>query len=349
MKQDMKVAVLTEPCKIAIKNAPIPQAGAGEVLVKIDAMGICGSDLHFFMHGRLGAAQIVGERILGHEICATVVSCEPGADGLREGDRVALNPTRACGHCSYCRAGKENLCTAGIPKFLGNAYTDGGAREYFVSPRDRVYKLPQSCPVERAVLLEPFSVALNAALLAKPEPGHTAVVIGAGCIGLMTLLALHCKGIHDVVMIDLVNSRLEKALELGAAKTIDASCCDAVAAVMEYTRGQGADVVIETVGSNITQAQTIPLLKKGGNIVMVGMSSATEVGMDINTLLRKAGTLHTVFRFANEFETAVKIVTEQQIQLEKVITHRFELQNMQQAFEVSTKQKDQVIKAIIAI
>lgn len=343
----MKVARLIQPRQIILEDAERPSCGKDEILVHIDAIGICGSDLHFFTDFHLGSARIEGTRVLGHEVCGTVVDFGTDVTGISKGDRVALDPTRGCGHCQFCRSGRENLCTTGAPQFLGNAYTDGAMQEYFVSPANKAFRLPSDCPPERACLLEPFSVALHAVRRAAPAYGDSAVILGSGCIGLMCVLALKEHGIQDITVVDLVESRLEKAKELGATRVINGGRADTVETVLRQTGGEGANLILETAGSRFTQAQSIPMLKKGGTIVLVGMSSEESVALDINTLLRKEGKLFTVFRFTTEFAIAATQVGRYGTPLEAVVSNRYPLSEVQCAFEESIANKDQIIKAVI--
>ena len=337
----MKAAVLTSPGKIEIQDRPIPKYNEDEVLVHVDCMGICGSDLHFFSDFHIGVARIEGTRILGHEVCGTVVQAGNNVKSLKPGDKVALDPTRGCGQCEFCRSGRENLCTTGSPQYLGNAYTDGAMQEYFACPASKAYLLPEDCPPERACLLEPFSVALHAVKRAKMEYGDTVVVLGAGSIGLMTVLALKEQGVKDITVVDLVKSRLDKARECGATSIINGAETDTVQEVMRLTGGKGVSRVFETAGSK--------LIKKGGTIIMVGMSSAESIGLDINTLLRKEGDILTVFRFTTELLTAAEYVGKHGTQLEKIISHSYGLDESQRAFEESLALKEQIIKAVIRI
>ena len=345
----MKAAVLIRPKEFQIEDRPIPTYSEDEILVHIDGVGICGSDLHFYSDFHIGSARIEGTRILGHEVCGTVVKTGKNVTGFHPGDHVALDPTRGCGQCEYCRSGRENLCEKGSPKFLGNAYTDGAMQEYFVSTETRTFLLPKDCPVERACLLEPFSVALHAVWSAMEEFGNTALVLGAGCIGLMTVLALQERGIKDIVVVDLVEARLAKAKELGAAVTINAKEKNTEDEIAALTNGKGIDLVFETAGSSFTQQQSVRLLKKGGRIVMVGMSSAESIAIDLNTLLRKEGKIFTVFRFTTEFSKAAGMIQRRDIPLEKVVSNIYSLEEVQKAFEDSINHKEEIIKAVIRI
>lgn len=343
----MKAVVLTKPGTITIEEREIPPYGEDEILVHMDAVGICGSDLHFFTDFQIGSAKIEQTRILGHEACGTVAGVGDSVSHLNVGERVVLDPTRGCGVCKRCRSGLENLCDFGAPKFLGNAYTDGAMQEYFVVPAKKAYPLPKDCPTERACLMEPFSVALHAVEKASVRYGDKAVILGAGCIGLMTVLALKEQGVREIAVVDLVDKRLKKAEELGAELVFHANHCDVKKEILEYTDGEGADLVFETAGSSFTQAQTISLLGKGGRIVMVGMSSARSVPLDLNMLLRKEGRIDTVFRFTTEFLTAAQMVSRRHTPLEKVITHKYSYREAQKAFADSVEHKGEVIKAVI--
>ena len=343
----MKAVVLTKPKTIKIEEREYPICGEDEALVRIDAVGICGSDLHFFSDFRIGSAKIEKTRILGHEACGTVVEVGRRVSHIKPGERVALDPTRGCGVCRHCRSGLEHLCDLGAPRFLGNAYTDGVMQEYVAVPASRACPLPKDCPVERACLIEPFSVALHAAGKPSIHYGDRAVILGAGCIGLMLLFALREHGVRDIAVVDLVDARLRKAEGLGASLVLNAGACDVNKRILEYTEGEGMDLVFETAGSSFTQTQTVELLGKGGRIVLVGMSGAPSAPMDLNTLLRKEGTIYTVFRFTTEFLTAARMVCRHGTKLEQVITHRYPCEEAQKAFEDCMEHKDEVIKAVV--
>lgn len=343
----MKAVVLTNPKNIKIEEYPSPRYSDDDILVRIDAVGICGSDLHFFSDFHIGSAKIENKRILGHEVCGTVVEVGRNVSHFKVGERVALDPTRGCGICRHCRSGLENLCESGSAKFLGNAFTDGAMQEYFAVPASKAYPLPDNCPIERACLIEPFSVALHAVGKASIHYGDKAVILGAGCIGLMVVLALRECGICDIAVVDLVDARLKKAKELGASLVLNAKKCDVNKIILEYTDGEGADLIFETAGSSYTQAQTIQLLKKGGRIVMVGMSSDPSIALDLNMLLRKEGTIYTVFRFTTEFLVATQMISIHEIPLEKIVTNTYSFIETQKAFEDCVRHKDEIIKAII--
>ncbi|WHH56837.1 alcohol dehydrogenase catalytic domain-containing protein [Petroclostridium sp. X23] len=345
----MKAAVLTKVGCIEIMEHEIPQISDDEVLVHVEYVGVCGSDLHFFAEGGIGAAKIQEPRILGHEACGRVEKVGKNVTDLKEGDNVVLDPGLSCGKCHYCRTGRYNLCTYALKWFLGNPWTDGAFREYMAYPADRTYKLPDSIPKIRAALIEPYCVALHAVERSAAGYGQNAVVLGAGCIGLMTLMALKAHGINEIIVVDVIESRLAKAVELGASHIINAAKENPVEKLKELTEDIGVDLVFETSGSIQAQAQTVEYLKKGGTITFVGFSSGQLVNYDISTLMRKEANIATVFRFANQHKKAIEQLADNPIELEKIMPQIYKLDNIQQAIEENIRDKDKVIKCVIEI
>lgn len=345
----MKTAVLTGKREIQIREKQVEEPGDKDVLVKVNGVGLCGSDLHFYTDGRIGSAVIKGERILGHEVCGRIERTGRSVTNLKTGDLVVLDPSRGCQQCEDCRSGRENLCRDGSRRFLGNAYSDGAMQEYVVSPASHTFKINEGCPVERAVLTEPLSVALHAVNQAQVSYGDCAVVLGVGCIGLMVITALKEKGVSRIIAIDLEKERLHMAAEFGAETVICPQETDPIETVLKVTGGDGAELVIETAGSTITQAQTISYVKRGGQIILVGMAPGKPVQMDLDSLIRKEGTLKTVFRFRSEFMQAVRIMNAKEPPLEDMVTVYQGWEQLQQAFEEASSGKKGMIKAVIKL
>ena len=345
----MKAAVLVKTGRIEIQEREIPQISDDEVLVRVEFAGICGSDLHFFDKGRIGVNKIEEPRVLGHEASGTIEKVGRNVTNLKVGDSVVIDPGPSCGQCHYCRTGKYNLCTYATRHFLGNPWTDGTFQEYMAYPSNRIYKLPGNISKMRAALIEPYSVALQAVERSGAKYGQDAIVLGSGSIGLMITMALKAHGINRITVVDIINDRLNKALEVGATNVINAANENSIEKVMELTGNQGVDLVFETAGSPQTQAQTVAYLKKAGTITFVGFNSGEPIGFDISTLMRKEGNITTVFRFANQFEKALEQLEASPIELERIVSHVYKLDNIQQALEVNMKEKDKVIKAMIEI
>jgi len=345
----MKAAVLKEKGVIEIEDRPAPLVGDDDVLVKIDYVGICGSDLHFYHEGGIGVAKIYEPRVLGHEPVGHVVSFGANVSGFKEGDSVVLEPGIGCGHCEYCRTGHYNVCQTAVHKFLGNPWTDGVFQEFIAYPQHYVYKIPDDFPKLRAVMIEPYVVALHAVERSKAHYGQNAIVIGAGCIGIMTSIALRAHGINEIFITDIVESRLAKACEFGRVIPINALNEDPIQTVLKMTNNEGVDLVFETAGNLRTQAQTVNYVRKTGMITFVGFSSGQLVEFDISTLMRKEANIATVFRYANQHKKAIRQLIANPIELEKIVSHVYPLEELKGALDENLSDKENVIKAVIKI
>ena len=256
----MKTAVMTDIRKVRIEEREKPVPKEGEVLVKVEYVGICGSDLHYYESGRIGNFIVEPPFVLGHEAGGTVVEVGSGVTHLKAGDRVALEPGKTCGHCEHCKAGKYNLCEDVI--FFATPPVDGVFQEYVAHEAGLCFKLPDNVSTLEGALVEPLSVGLHAAMQGGAHIGQTAVVTGAGCIGLVSLLALKAMGVSRVIVVDVIEKRLQKAKELGADYVINGKEQDTVAEIKRLTEGKGCDLSIETAGTQITASQLIQASKR---------------------------------------------------------------------------------------
>ena len=279
----MKTAVMTDIRKVRIEEREKPVPKEGEVLVKVEYVGICGSDLHYYESGRIGNFIVEPPFVLGHEAGGTVVEVGSGVTHLKAGDRVALEPGKTCGHCEHCKAGKYNLCEDVI--FFATPPVDGVFQEYVAHEAGLCFKLPDNVSTLEGALVEPLSVGLHAAMQGGAHIGQTAVVTGAGCIGLVSLLALKAMGVSRVIVVDVIEKRLQKAKELGADYVINGKEQDTVAEIKRLTEGKGCDLSIETAGTQITASQLIQASKKGATIVFVGYSASGEMTLPIGMAL----------------------------------------------------------------
>ena len=261
MEGTMKVAVMEGINKIGFTEAPIPTPKADEVLVKLDYVGICGSDLHYYETGAIGNFIVEPPFILGHEPGGVVVEVGENVTHLKVGDKVALEPGKTCGHCEFCKQGKYNLCPDVI--FFATPPVDGVFQEYVAHEADLCFKLPENVSTMEGALIEPLAVGFHAANQGDAKLGQKAVVMGAGCIGLVSMMALKAKGVSEVYVVDIMDKRLEKAMELGATGVINGMKEDVLERVKELTGGLGTDLVIETAGTEITTRQAINIAKKG--------------------------------------------------------------------------------------
>ena len=239
MEGMMKVAVMNGIGKMGFEERPIPKPAANEVLVKLEYVGICGSDLHYYESGRIGDYIVKPPFVLGHEPGGTVVEVGSAVTHLKVGDRVALEPGKTCGHCEFCRTGRYNLCPDVI--FFATPPVDGVFQEYVAHEADLCFKLPDNVSTLEGALIEPLAVGFHAANQGGAQAGQVAVVSGSGCIGLVSMMALKAKGVSKVYVIDIMQKRLDKAMELGATGVINSTQTDPVEEIFKLTGGKGCD------------------------------------------------------------------------------------------------------------
>ncbi|SMP69224.1 NAD(P)-dependent alcohol dehydrogenase [Anoxynatronum buryatiense] len=347
MSEKMKVAVMTALNELEMQERDVPTPQADEVLVKVDYVGICGSDLHYLEHGRIGNFIVEYPFVLGHEVGGTVVALGDEVKHLQVNDRVALEPQITCGECEFCKSGKYNLCSDVV--FFATPPVDGVFQEYVAHKANLCFKLPENVSTMEGALMEPLSVGLHAVFQGGATIGQTAVVTGTGCIGLTSMLALKAMGVSTVIVVDLVDQRLEKAKELGADYTINGKNEDTVRRIFEITGGKGFDIGIETAGSEITTRQLIESAKKGANLVLVGYSPTGEETLPIGMALDKELTFKTVFRYRNSYPTAINAVSSGDINVKDIVTHTYDFEDIKTALSDAINKKDEVVKAVVRI
>lgn len=349
MIQYQKAAFMRGTGRMAIREIPVPEAREKEVLVKLEYVGICGSDVHYYHTGRCGAFEVNLEEdfMLGHECAGTVVKTGPGAERLKPGDRVALEPGIPCGKCEFCKSGHYNLCPD--VQFLATPPVQGCYEEYIAFPEDMCFLLPENVSTLEGALIEPLSVGFYAADQGSVGVGDTAVILGSGCIGLVTLLACKARGAGKIIVADLVDARLEKARELGADHVINSGKMDIIEAIGSITGGRGGDVVFETAGAPATIAQTPFAVRRGGRIVLVGMSSQPEINYNFAQIMDKEAEIKSVFRYRNMYPKAIAAVAGGAVDVKKVVTHQYDLERVQEAFDEAVNNKTDLVKAVIRI
>lgn len=347
MEGKMKVAVMLGIGKMGFEERQIPKVKDNEVLVKLEYVGICGSDLHYYETGAIGDYVVEPPFVLGHEPGGTVVEVGNQVKHLNVGDRVALEPGKTCGHCEFCKTGRYNLCQDVI--FFATPPVDGVFQEYVAHDADLCFKLPDHVSTVEGALIEPLAVGFHAAIQGEARAGQTAVVMGAGCIGLVTMMALKAMGVSKVYVVDIMEKRLKKALELGADGVINGSMQQVVEEVYKLTGGQGCDLVVETAGTQITTIQSIHMAKKGAVVVLVGYSKSGEMTLPMSLALDKELTFKTVFRYRHIYPMAIDAVAAGKVNLKGIVTDVFELDEVQKAMDYSVNHKEDVVKAVIKI
>ena len=347
MEGNMKVAVMEDIGRIEIEERPIPQPKDNEVLIKIGYVGICGSDVHYFETGAIGDFVVKPPFVLGHEAAGTVIAAGKDVKNLKVGDRVAMEPGKTCGHCEFCRTGRYNLCPD--VQFFATPPVDGVFQEYVAYDADMCFRLPDNVSLMEGALIEPLAVGFHAANQGGAHIGQKAVVFGSGCIGLMCMLALKAEGVTEVYVVDVIDSRLEKAARLGATAVVNSSREDAIRRIAELAGGNGVDLAIDTAGADVTVNQAIRMVKPGGTIVCVGYSRSGQVTMDMSVALNKEITFRTVFRYRHIYPMAIAAVSSGLINLRNVVTDTFTLDEIQEAMMKSVNDKVNIVKAVIEV
>jgi L-iditol 2-dehydrogenase len=308
----MKAMVFAGPREMPLEERADPVPASGTVVVAIRASGICGSDVHGF----LGAT---GRRrpgiVMGHEAAGDVIEVGPGVTSVRAGDRVVLKSILVCGECDRCRSGKPNLCAE--RQGMGMHF-DGAYAELIAVPEKLLVPLPDTLNYEEGAIVEPLAVAMHAVSITPFSPMDFVVVVGAGPIGLLTLLAARLRGAGSIVVTDRNPHRLEVARLLGAELTVDVESTDPVAAVMAATGGRGADVVFEAVGINATVAQSLAVARAGAQVTLIG-NSAPLVELPMQDLVTRELTLRGSYGFCDEFEQAADALAARSIDVRPLI------------------------------
>lgn len=345
MKDKMKAAIMTEIKKIEFTEILVPEPKDNEVLVEIEAVGVCGSDIHYYEHGRIGNFIVEPPFILGHEAAGIVVKTGKNVTHLSVGDRVAMEPGKTCGECEFCKTGRYNLCEKVI--FFATPPVQGVFTEYVAHEAALCFKLPTNMNAVEGALIEPLAVGFHAVRQAGAQIGQTAVVMGSGCIGLVSLLALKAVGVTKVIVVDIVDKRLEKAKELGADKVINGRKEDTVAEIMKYTAGKGFDVAIEAAGTEITSGQLIQSAKKGATIVFVGYGASDKMALPINMALDKELTMKTIFRYRNIYPLAIDAVSSGKISIKDIVTNSYKFDETDKAMAECAENKQDIVKGVI--
>lgn len=345
MSKMMKVAVMTGNNQVELTQRPVPVPADDEALIKLEYVGVCGSDLHIYEH--FWGKSVNEPYVLGHEAAGTVVEVGSKVTNLKPGDRVALEPGKTCGKCEFCKSGRYNLCPDVI--FFATPPVPGVFQEYVAHEADLCFKLPENVSTLEGALIEPLAVGFHAANQGGAHPGQTAVVTGAGCIGLVSMMALKICGVSKIYVLDVMANRLETAMKLGATGVINAATEDEVAKVKELTGGAGADLVIDTAGVDATVNQAIEYAKKGSTIVLVGYNAAGTMNIKSTLLTDKEITLKTVFRYRNIYPMAIESVAAGLVDLKGIVSNIYPLDDIQNGLQASVKNKANLVKAVIKI
>jgi L-iditol 2-dehydrogenase len=344
----MKAAFLSGLRQIEIGDAPEPQlTGSHDVLLRVDAVGVCGSDVHYYRTGRIGTAVVKFPFVMGHEFAGTIEKTGDEVRELHPGQRVAVDPLVACGDCDQCRAGRPNTCRK--QRFMGQpGELAGSLAEYLVLPAECCYPVPDSITAGQAAMIEPLSIGVHSQRLAQMEAGARIAILGSGPIGLSVLLACRAAADCTAYVTDLIDERLAMAAEQGARWTGNPNKSDVVNAISEVEPA-GVDFVFECAGEQETLSQAVELLKPGGTLVIVGIPEFDEFSFPAHTLRRKELTIKNVRRQNHCIALAIELVSSGRINVDPLMTHHFPLRETGAAFDLVSGYRDGVIKAIIHV
>lgn len=341
----MKALLLSEYKHLEMADVAAPEAGAGEVLVQVAACGICGSDVHGY-DGSSGRR--IPPVVMGHEAAGVIAAVGEGVTGFAVGDRVTFDSTVYCGVCEFCRRGEVNLCdnrqVMGVS--CGEYRRAGAFAEYIAVPARILYRLPEGLSFEEAAMLEAVSVALHAVRVAELKGGERALVIGAGMIGLLTLQAAKVAGCSQVVVADIDATRLKLASEMGADVVLPASGGALASEVARLTGGRGMDVVLEAVGLNETVVAAIDCVRKGGTVVLIGLT-AREVTLPVQKVVTRQIRLQGSCASAGEYPRAMELVSSGRIKVGPLISAVAPLEDGPSWFERLHSREPNLMKVVL--
>ena len=321
----------------------MPDPGPGEVQVRVAAVGICGSDIHNYTEGGLGGTRCKFPSVLGHEPSGVVLKTGAGVTGIGLGDQFALEPGLHCGHCEMCRMGRENLCFQMI--FMSAGDIPGFFRERVNLPAHNLIPVPKNVGLREATLVEPIGVALHSLSFASVKAGETAVVFGAGPIGLLTVAALKMAGAGRVWAVEPLSHRLDMAKMMGADAVLDTS--DPVRTILQDTGGRGVDIAFDCAAGENTVNQCIGALAKTGRLVYTAIPAEEYVPFNAPGLRKKEITFFNVFRSNRQMERARDVLAENVGLFAPLLTHARPLDQIQDAFDVVARYENGVGKMLV--
>lgn len=345
MNQTNLGAVLHGVDDLRVEEIATPTPDDNEVLVAMKSVGICGSDVHYWQHGRIGSFVVAGPLVLGHESSGVIVEVGRAVSHLQPGDRVALEPGVPCRTCTFCKTGRYNLCPD--VRFFATPPVDGSMAQYVVHSADFCYRLPDHVSLDEGAMLEPLSVGVHACRRGGVGPGSRVLVMGAGPIGLATLLAARASGAAFVAVTDLKRSRLEIAREMGADATIYADSEDVLGGLAEAADGQ-FDTSVDCTGAEEAVRTAIHATKSGGTVLLVGLGP-DEMQLPIVEAATREVDIRGLFRYANTYPTALSMVASGQVDLGPMVTHHFPLEDVMSAFRVARDATDGAVKVVVTL
>jgi L-iditol 2-dehydrogenase len=341
----MQALLLSEYGKLEMVEMPRPEPGAGEVLLRVSACGICGSDVHGY-DGSSGRR--IPPIVMGHEAAGVVAGAGAGATRFHVGERVTFDSTVYCGECVYCRRGEVNLCNRRevIGVSCGDYSRAGAFAEYIAVPERILYRIPNTMSFPEAAMLEAVSVALHAVSMSRVKKGDTALVVGAGMIGLLTMQALRATGVARVMIADIDETRLTLGELLGADEALRGTGGLIADATLERTGGAGADVVFDAVGRSETVSESIDSVRKGGTVTLIG-NIAPEVTLPLQKVVSRQIRLQGTAASAGEYTAAIELLASGRIQVRPLISAVAPMEEGPQWFERLHAQEPNLMKVVL--
>ncbi|MFQ6036792.1 MAG: zinc-binding dehydrogenase [Sedimentisphaerales bacterium] len=344
----MKAAVLTGIRQMELRDVPEPTIKKyDEVLLKIERVGVCGSDVHYYETGRIGSQIVEYPFIVGHECAATVEAVGRQVTRIKVGDQVAVDPAVSCYECAQCKMGRENTCYN--LRFLGTPGQGGGCLcEYIVMPQQCCYPTGGAVSLEQAVITEPLSISAYSVSQAEMPQNANIAILGAGPIGLCTFLSAKAENANACYMTEKIQERIEAAKRAGATWVGNPDHQDIVSEILER-QPDGVDVAFECAGQQETIDQCVEVLKPGGKLILTGIPRFERIYLAIDKIRRKEITIVNIRRQNKFTKKAVDLIAEGKVNVDFMITHRFSLEQTKEAFDLVSGYRDGVIKAIISL
>jgi 2-desacetyl-2-hydroxyethyl bacteriochlorophyllide A dehydrogenase len=334
----MKAAVWYGGKDIRIEDVPTPKIKDDEVLVRVKAVSICGSDVHAY---RGVSKRRTPPLVMGHEFSGEIVKLGKSVKGFKEGTRVVIEPILTCGICRLCRLGRNNICEN---MSLVGLHLSGAFSEYVSIPASKCHTLPDTVSFEEASLVEPLAVAVHAVTLASLETNEDVCILGSGAVGLMTLQVVNDIGAKKLFVIDTLEYRLDLAKKLGATRTINAKKEDPVKEVLAHG---GVNTVFEAVGHQKTVQQTLSMVQKGGKVIIIGMLDATmELGM-LDVTVKEIEIRGSYGYTSKDFKQALTLITKGKVEVKPLITHVLPLHDIAKGFDMLSQGSENVIKVVL--
>jgi L-iditol 2-dehydrogenase len=343
----MNVSQLTGIRQLGFSKREVPDlSDDDEVLLKIEAVGICGSDIHYYNEGNIGSQVVDYPFVVGHESAATVVKTGALVNHVKPGDRVAIEPTLWCGHCEQCQSGRRHTCLN--QRFLGcPGQIEGVLKEYAVLPAKCCFPIKDDMPFDLAVFAEPLSIGIYAVKLSKENIKNANIaILGAGPIGQSVLATCFKAGAANIFVTDKLDYRLELAKKMGATWTGNADNPDFLSELQDSTN-MSIDIVFECCGKQEADDQAVEILKPGGKLMMIGIPDVDRISFTIDKMRRKEICFQNVRRQNECFQDAIDMIGADRDYFKQLITHHFKFNEVKQGFDMVLNYNDQVMKAIV--